>query len=124
MAVNILTNVDMNLLETSIVCCVPLGAPTLSDEEADATAELFKALADPARVKILNLLATSGDPVCVCNLVEPVGLAQPTISHHMKKLVESGLVLRQQHGKWAFFTLNRDAVAKLAAVADLKGACG
>ena len=113
----------MSLLETSIVCCVPLGAPTLSDEEADATAELFKALGDPARVKILNLLATSGDPVCVCNLVEPIGLAQPTVSHHLKKLVESGLVLREQHGKWAFFTLNRDAVAKLAAVADLKGAC-
>lgn len=113
----------MNLLETSIACCAPLGAPTLSNEEAAATAELFKALADPARVKILNLLATSGDAVCVCNLVEPIGLAQPTVSHHLKKLVESGLVEREQRGKWAFFTLKRDAVAKLAAVADLKGAC-
>jgi len=113
----------MELRETSIACCVPIGAPTLSDEEAAATAELFKALADPARVKILNLLATSGDAVCVCNLVEPIRLAQPTVSHHLKKLVESGLVEREQRGKWAFFTLKRDAVAKLAAVADLKGAC-
>lgn len=113
----------MELRETSIACCVPIGAPTLSDEEAAATAELFKALADPARVKILNLLATSGDAVCACNLVEPIGLAQPTVSHHLKKLVESGLVEREQRGKWAFFTLKRDAVAKLAAVADLKGAC-
>lgn len=113
----------MRVLETSIGCCAPLGAPTLSDGEAKATAELFGALADPARVKILNLLATSGDAVCVCNLVGPTGLAQPTVSHHLKKLVESGLVEREQRGKWAFFTLKRDAVAKLAAVADLNGAC-
>ena len=63
------------------VCCAPLAAPALSDGEAEATAELFKALADPARVRIVNLLATSGgEPVCVCNLIEPLGLSQPTVS--------------------------------------------
>jgi ArsR family transcriptional regulator, arsenate/arsenite/antimonite-responsive transcriptional repressor len=106
-----------------IVCCAPLAAPVLSDEEAEATAELFKALADPARVRIVNLLATAGEPVCACNLNEPVGLAQPTVSHHLKKLVDVGLLEREQRGKWAYFSLKRDAVAKLAAVADLKGAC-
>ena len=116
------TCVDMTVLETPIACCVPLGAPTLSDEEAEATAQLFRALGDPARVKILNLLA-SCDAICGCDLVEPTGLAQPTVSHHLRKLVESGLVAREQRGKWAYFTLKRDAVAKLAAVADLKGAC-
>lgn len=106
-----------------VFCCAPLGATTLSDEEAAATAELFKALADPARVRIVNLLATSGGPVCICDLIEPVGLAQPTVSHHMRKLLDAGLVEREQRGKWAYFSLKRDAVEKLAAVADLKGVC-
>src|SRR3989449_4877212 len=107
----------------SVVCCAPLGAPELSDEEAVATAELFKALADPARVRIVNLLATAGEPVCACNLNEPVGLSQPTVSHHLKKLVDAGLLEREQRGKWAYFSLKRDAVEKLAGVTDLKGAC-
>ncbi|MGI8972718.1 MAG: ArsR/SmtB family transcription factor, partial [Gaiella sp.] len=99
------------------------AAPTLSDEEAEATAELFKALGDPARVRLVNLLATNDGAVCMCDLIEPVGLSQPTVSHHMKKLVDAGLVEREQRGKWAFFSLKRDAVDKLAAVADLKGVC-
>jgi ArsR family transcriptional regulator len=108
----------------AIECCVPLDARVLSDEEAEATAALFKALADPARVRIVNVLATSeGEPVCVCHLVEPLGLAQPTVSHHMKRLLDAGLVEREQRGKWAYFSLKREAVEKLAAVADLKGVC-
>jgi ArsR family transcriptional regulator, arsenate/arsenite/antimonite-responsive transcriptional repressor len=107
----------------SVACCAPLAALVLTDQEAEATAELFKSLADPARVRIVNLLATAGEPVCACNLNEPVGLAQPTVSHHLKKLVEAGLLEREQRGKWAYFSLKRDAVEKLAAVADLKGVC-
>jgi ArsR family transcriptional regulator len=107
----------------AIACCAPLGAPALSDEEASATAELFRALADPARVRIVNLLARSGEPVCACNLNEPVGLAQPTVSHHLKKLSDVGLVEREQRGKWAYFSLRQEAVDKLAGVADLKGVC-
>ncbi len=107
----------------AIGCCAPLAAPTLTEDEATATAELFKALGDPARVRLVNLLATADGPVCMCDLIEPVGLAQPTVSHHMKKLLDAGLVEREQRGKWAYFSLNRDAVLKLAAVADLKGAC-
>ncbi len=108
----------------AVNCCAPLSATVLSDEEASATAELFKALADPARVRIVNLLATNdGEPVCVCNLVEPLGLSQPTVSHHVKKLTEAGLLEREQRGKWAYFSLKRDAVETLAAVADLKGVC-
>jgi ArsR family transcriptional regulator len=106
-----------------VVCCAPLAAPTLSDEEAEATAELFKALGDPARVRLVNLIATNDGEICMCDLIEPVGLSQPTVSHHMKKLVDAGLVEREQRGKWAYFSLKRDAVDKLAAVADLKGAC-
>jgi ArsR family transcriptional regulator len=106
-----------------IECCAPLAAQALSDAEAAATAELFKALAEPARVRIVNLLASAGEPVCACDLNGPVGLSQPTVSHHLKKLVEVGLVAREQRGKWAYFWLRRDAVEKLAAVADLKGVC-
>ena len=110
-------------VETAIVCCAPLAAPVLDEEEAVATAELFKALGDPARVRIVNVLATSDEPVCVCELIEPLGLAQPTVSHHLKKLLDAGLLEREQRGKWAYFSLRRDAVEKLAAVADLKGVC-
>ena len=106
-----------------IDCCAPLAAEALSDDEAAATAELFKALADPARVRIVNLLASAGEPVCACNLNGPVGLSQPTVSHHLKKLTEAGLLEREQRGKWAYFSLQRDAVDKLAVVADLKGVC-
>jgi ArsR family transcriptional regulator, arsenate/arsenite/antimonite-responsive transcriptional repressor len=107
----------------AVACCAPLGASALSDEEATATAGLFKALGDPARVRVVNLLATSDEPVCICNLMEPLGLSQPTVSHHMKKLLDAGLVRREQRGKWAYFSLKPDAVEKLAAVADLKGVC-
>ena len=81
------------------------GLPILSDEEAEASAALFAALADPARVRIVNLLATSDEPVCICNLIGPLGLSQPTVSHHMKKLLDAGLLEREQRGKWAYFTL-------------------
>ena len=113
----------MAALETAIACCAPLAASTLDEDEAGATAELFKTLGDPARVRIVNLLARSGEPVCACEFYEPLGLSQPTVSHHLKKLTDAGLVDREQRGKWAYFSLKRDAVAKLAAVADLKGVC-
>jgi len=106
----------------AIECCVPLHAAGLTDDEAAAIADLFKALADPARVRIMNVLATSGEPVCICHLTEPLGLSQPTVSHHMKRLLDAGLVEREQRSKWAYFSLKSDAVEKLAAVADLKGA--
>jgi ArsR family transcriptional regulator len=114
--------VDMSALEL-IDCCRPLGAGALADPEAEATAQLFKVLGEPARVKIVNLLATSGEAVCACEFIPALGLTQATVSHHLKKLTEAGLLEREQRGKWAFFSLNRDAVEKLAAVADLKGVC-
>ena len=113
----------MGAVEAPIACCVPLASPTLDEAEAVATAELFKSLGDPARVRIVNLLATSSEPVCACEFEPALGLSQPTVSHHLRKLTEAGLLAREQSGKWAYFSLKRDAVEKLAAVADLKGAC-
>ena len=102
-------------------CCAPLASPALSAEEAVATAELFKALADPARVRIINSLAGADDVICAS--IEPARPAQPTVCHHLKQLTDAGLLEREQRGKWAYFSLKRDAVEKLAAVADLKGVC-
>jgi ArsR family transcriptional regulator len=113
----------LTAVETPVACCAPLGAAALGADEAAATAELFRALGDPARVRIVNLLATHAGPLCACELYEPLGLSQPTVSHHLKKLTEAGLLEREQRGKWAHFSLKRDAVEKLAAVADLKGVC-
>jgi ArsR family transcriptional regulator len=109
-------------LPAAAASCAPLGAASLSDAEAEAAARLFKALADPHRVKIVNLLATSPEPVCVCEFTGPLGLSQPTVSHHLKKLVQAGLLDREQRGTWAYYSLDRDALGRLAAVADLQGA--
>jgi ArsR family transcriptional regulator len=94
----------------------------LSDEEAEATAALFRALGDPARVRILNALATTAEPVCVCELIEPLELSQPTVSHHLKKLTNAGLLEREQRGKWAYYSLNPEATSTLAALLDFKDA--
>ena len=65
---------------------------------------MFKALGDPARVRLLSLIAASdGGEACICDLTEPVGLSQPTVSHHMRLLADAGLVSREQRGKWAYF---------------------
>jgi ArsR family transcriptional regulator len=112
---------SMRALPT-IACCAPLTAPLLSDEEADATATLFRALADPARVRIVNALATTDDPVCVCELIEPLGLSQGTVSHHLKKLTDAGLLEREQRGRWAYYSLSPEAASTLAALVDLKEA--
>jgi ArsR family transcriptional regulator len=110
-------SVDMTTLEL-IACCQPLDAPTLSENEAEATAALFKALADPARVRIVNLLATSEAPVCACEFMPALSLAQATVSHHLKKLTDAGLLDREQRGKWAYFSLNPEARARLAGLVD------
>jgi ArsR family transcriptional regulator len=109
---------------TAVACCAPLSAEVLSEEEATATAAVFAAIGSPARVKLVNLLAASDEPVCLCHLIEPVGLAQATVSEHLKKLVDAGLVLREERGKWSYFSINTDAFERVVALADLaKGVC-
>lgn len=105
-----------------IDCCRPLGAAALSEEEAASTAALFKALGDPARVRIVNLLAAKGGEVCACELEPALGLSQPTVSHHLKKLTDAGLLEREQRGKWAYFSINPEAASRLAGLVDLKEA--
>jgi len=105
-----------------IECCRPLGARTLSEEEAASTAALFRALGDPARVLIVNLLASQGGEVCACEFEPALGLSQPTVSHHLKKLTEAGLLDREQRGKWAYFSIKPEAASRLAGLVDLKEA--
>jgi ArsR family transcriptional regulator len=95
-------------------CCTSLVAPAMSDDEARADASVFKALADPTRVWIVNLLATNPEPVCVCDITFAVGLSQPTVSFHLKKLVSVGLLEREQRGVWAYYSINREAFERLA----------
>ena len=104
--------VDMRALEM-IDCCRPLGTPEIASEEAEATARVFKALADPARVKIVSIVASSDAAVCACEFAPALGLTQATASHHLKKLTEVGLLEREQRGKWAYFSLNHEALGKL-----------
>jgi ArsR family transcriptional regulator, arsenate/arsenite/antimonite-responsive transcriptional repressor len=114
-------NVDLPVL-SSIACCRPLDDDGLTVDEAEATAAVFRALSDPSRVRIVNLLARAGEPVCVCELTPAVGLAQPTVSHHLKKLAQAGLLRREQRGTWAYYDLDRNALARAAAILDLEGA--
>ena len=103
-------------------CCAPLGASGLSEADAGVTAAVFKALADPNRVRIVNLLANAGEPVCVCNLTPELGLSQPTVSFHLKKLVNAGLLLREQRGVWAYYSVDREVLRRLSTVFELEGA--
>jgi ArsR family transcriptional regulator len=103
-------------------CCAPLGATGMSEGDAETTARVFKALADPGRVRIVNLLANAPGPVCVCDLTPELGLSQPTVSFHLKKLVQAGLLEREQRGSWAYYSVNREALGRLSSVFELEGA--
>ncbi|MEO9324164.1 metalloregulator ArsR/SmtB family transcription factor [Nocardioides sp. C4-1] len=102
------------LLDAAGSCCSSVVGGALDAEDAERLARAFKALGDPTRVRLLSLIAASpGREACVCDLVDPVGLSQPTVSHHMKLLVDAGLVVREQRGRWAFYRLVDDALAAL-----------
>ena len=107
--------------ETPAAACVPIRRARMSDDEAEATAAVFKALSDPARVRIVNQLANTEEPLCVCHLTDPLGLSQATVSFHMKKLLDAGLLDREQHGVWAYYSLRDDARKRLSGILDLEG---
>lgn len=105
----------------AVLCCAPLSTPGLTDDQAKALAQAFRALADPSRIRIVSLLANAAEPVCVCDLTEPLGLSQPTVSFHLKKLLASGLLRRESRGTWAFYSLDPEALARLAETFDQGG---
>jgi ArsR family transcriptional regulator len=93
------------------LCCGP-ATPPLAREERERLAGAFKALADPARVEIVNRLARGGE-ACVCDLNAALDLAQPTVSHHLRVLREAGLVESTRRGTWAFYRLVPEAIEQL-----------
>jgi ArsR family transcriptional regulator len=96
-------------------CCAPVTAGVLDHATADRLARVFKALGDPTRVRLLSLIAAATDgEACACDLIEPVNLSQPTVSHHMRQLVDAGLVTREQRGKWAYYRLVNDTLQAAA----------
>ena len=105
---------------TTAACCSPLTAGVLDAGAAGQLARGFKALGDPTRVRLLSLIAAaeSGE-ACICDLTVPVGLSQPTVSHHMKLLVDAGLVTRDQRGKWAYYAVVPAMFAELGAALQL-----
>jgi ArsR family transcriptional regulator len=112
---------EVALLEKPAECCAPLASKDLSDGEAETAATLFKALSDPNRVRIVNLLATSDEAVCVCNITPLLEVSQPTVSFHLRKLVDAGLLDREQRGVWAYYSLNGRAAARLAGIFQFEG---
>lgn len=105
MRVSLPATIDAN------ACCVPRITSALSVDDAERVSRVFKALGDPTRVRLLSLIAAGdGGEACICDLTEPVGLSQGTVSHHMKLLADAGLVTREQRGKWAYFALDAGAL--------------
>jgi ArsR family transcriptional regulator len=105
-----------------VACCAPLASTGMTSDEATDVSRLFKALADPHRVRIVNALATSDEPVCVCEFTDDLGIAQPTVSFHLKKLLDAGLIEREQRGTWAYYSLRPDALARVGDVFRPEGA--
>lgn len=101
-----------------MTACCPQPAPVpMSAHEADQLAVTLKALADPARLRLLSMIAAHDDgEACVCDLTEPLGLTQPTVSHHLRVLLDAGLVTRDKRGVWAYYRLVPEALAGLGAV--------
>jgi ArsR family transcriptional regulator len=111
----------MTTLELSDIsdasCCAPLTAEPLGAEEAEILAGRLKALADPTRLRLLSIVAASEDQeACVCDLIDPVGLSQPTVSHHLKILATAGFLTRTKRGTWAYYRLVDGALDSVATV--------
>jgi ArsR family transcriptional regulator, arsenate/arsenite/antimonite-responsive transcriptional repressor len=100
-----------------VACCAPLSQGPLSPEQAEQVAPLLKALADPVRLRLMSLVASHpGGEACVCDLSDAFDLSQPTISHHLKVLHESGLLDREKRGVWVYYRARAQALASLGAL--------
>jgi ArsR family transcriptional regulator len=115
------TSVNMTWMQpiaTIAASCPPLlQGPPLRSEDAEQLAGALKAIAEPARLRLLSLIQSQpGGEACVCHLTEPLGLSQPTVSHHLKVLLQAGLVEREQRGSWAYFRVRKEPLAALRAL--------
>jgi len=98
-------------------CCEPVTAGALDEQAATELASVFKVLADPARLRLLSMVASApAGEACACDLVEPIGRSQPTVSHHLSMLVDAGLVTREKRGRWAWYQIVPERLEMLRAV--------
>ncbi|WP_125610350.1 ArsR/SmtB family transcription factor [Specibacter cremeus] len=98
-------------------CCPPATRPTITAEDAHRKAHILKALADPNRLRLLSIVkAGDGGEACVCDLTAPLDLGQPTVSHHLKILVDAGLLTREKRGTWAYYSLVPGALESAASI--------
>ena len=104
----------MRLLQEIEACCPPLLSAPLGEEDAERLAGALQVLADPARLRLLSLIASCpGSEACGCDLTTPIGLSQPTVSHHLKVLHEAGLLERERRGRWVYFKVRPEPLALL-----------
>jgi ArsR family transcriptional regulator, arsenate/arsenite/antimonite-responsive transcriptional repressor len=98
-------------------CCAPITRDVVTPEHAASLARTMKALADPARIRLMSMVAAhEGGEACVCDLTEPLGLSQPTVSHHLRVLTEAGFLTRSKRGTWAYYRLVPESLDALTAV--------
>jgi ArsR family transcriptional regulator len=98
-------------------CCAPLTEAPLGVDDAEVLAEVLRALADPARLRLVSLLAAApGGERCGCDLTGPLGLSQPTVSHHLKVLHEAGLLSRERRGRWVYYALRHDGLSSIRSI--------
>lgn len=103
-------------ISLSAPCCTPLQTSPLTESDAEELAGMLKALADPVRLRLLSFIAATEDgEACACDLTEPTGRSQATVSHHLSQLTQAGILEREQRGKWAWFRLDRDRLNGICA---------
>lgn len=108
--------------EAVVPCCPPLTAGELSPRDAEKMAVMFKALSDPVRLRLFSKVASHpGGEACVCD-IQDVGVSQPTVSHHLKKLREAGLLTSERRGTWVYYRVAPSVVAGMSALLDLRAA--
>lgn len=112
-----MTKSAVKLVAKTAGCCSPLRTSEIGELDAASLSLAFAALADPARLRLLSLISTaSAGEACACDLIEPVGKSQPTVSHHLKVLVDAGLIEREKRGIWMWYRTNQAKVDSLRTV--------
>jgi ArsR family transcriptional regulator len=106
--------------QTTTPCCVPLGAGRLGSDQATGLARRLKALADPTRLRLLSMLLDSEHgEACTCDLVDPLGLSQPTVTHHLQRMAEAGIVHGERRGRWTLYSVDKNAIESITAALKL-----
>jgi ArsR family transcriptional regulator len=100
--------------DAAVPCCEPLSSGRLSADDATALARQLKLLADPTRLRLLSILLDSEHgEACTCDLTEPLGLTQPTVTHHLQRLAEAGIVHGERRGRWTYYSVDNNAIESI-----------